>query len=939
MKVLISLRSSLFWVASACLLLSSMTYVSAKAILGVDLGSIYMKVALVQRGAPLEIVTNMHSKRKTEQMILFDQGTRLYGSDAKSLLARKPTKTPVGMSVMLGRDEDHPSVKVLSERQFPLTPEYNETRNGLYLSIDGGKQVHTPEELTAMVLQYAEEFTHHYGKEKGHVYGDITDCVLTVPSFATQSERQALLDAAEVGGFKVLGLIDENTASALNFGMDKTFEEQKIYLFYNLGGSSLQVSVIKFHHYEVPESKYSKKMKKVGSIEVLGKGWDATLGGLAYDNRLVEYMADHFNREWRHARGHQKNIRDVPRAMTKIQLQANKVKQVLSANQEIPIHMDSLYDDMSLSMHISRSQFEELCEDLTKRATDPILNALASANVTLDEIDVIEMIGGGMRVPKVQASLKSVLGDKELGMHINSDESMALGAAFYGANISTAFRVRQVGLVDINPFPIGISLENLGTGDEKEASVEGEEVWGKKATIFKANCKIGVKKTIAFTHDQDVHCSLDYADVEKIPEGAKEELQRYKISGVAAFAKEMEEKGLGKPKVSLQFELSSSGTTSLVKAEAAVEEKYIVEVEVEIEDDEEIESSPNKTSSSDAESAEEESTSENASKDGESMEKSEEPKKKKTKMIEQEKKKTHRQPLQVETYHIGKIQPLSQDLIEEFKSNIAMLAELDKQRVLLEEAKNKLESYFYYVKNKLLDDEEDISKISTEDQREELKKLSMNAEDWLFDEGDTADLEAIRAKYDELATPAEKVWFRLKEMTQRPAAVKSLNERLTEIEEKFTKWVADLTHITEEEKSDVFSKIETVRKWLSDNVDAQAEKAGHEEPVFTSEEVPLQTKSIQKLIAKLSKKPKPKPPKIEKKETENNSTENDTSDTVNNETASAGTSETDEQESSGSDEATGAEENSSTEEQKNRKRIVGLNIGSRMNPLERISTF
>merc|ERR1712127_219450 len=138
----------------------------------------------------------------------------------------------------------------------------------------------------------------------------------------------------------------------------------------------------------------------------------------------------------------------------------------------------------------------------------------------------------------------------------------------------------------------------------------------------------------------------------------------------------------------------------------------------------------------------------------------------------------------------------------------------------------------------------------------------------------------------------------------------------TEIEEKFTKWVADLTHITEEEKSDVFSKIETVRKWLSDNVDAQAEKAGHEEPVFTSEEVPLQTKSIQKLIAKLSKKPKPKPPKIEKKETENNSTENDTSDTVNNETTSAGTSETDEQESSGSDEATGAEENSSTEQQK-----------------------
>ena len=479
-----------------------------------------------------------------------------------------------------------------------------------------------------MVLHYAEEFTHQYGKEKGHTYGDITDCVLTVPSFATQSERQALLDAAELGGFKVLGLIDENTASAVNFGMDKTFEDPKIYLFYNLGGSSLQVSVIKFHYYEVPESKYSKKMKKIGSIEVLGKGWDATLGGLAYDNRLVDYMADHFNREWRHARGHTKDIRDVPRALTKIRIQANKVKHVLSANQEIPIHLDSLYDDMTLSMHISRSQFEELCEDLTKRATDPIINALASANVTLDEVDVVELIGGGMRVPKVQSSLKSVLGDKELGMHINSDESMALGASFYGANISSAFRVRQVGLVDINPFPIGISLETLEEGGKDE------EAWEKKATIFKANSKIGVKKTIAFTQDQDVHCSLDYADADLLPEGAKKELQRYKISGVAAFAKEMEEKGLGKPKVSLQFELSNSGTTSLVKAEAVVEEIYTVEVEVEVEDDEESEaSSEDADASGSDDKADAESQNDTAKEESSTGEK-EEPKKKKTKMVE-----------------------------------------------------------------------------------------------------------------------------------------------------------------------------------------------------------------------------------------------------------------------------------------------------------------
>merc|ERR1711957_962014 len=126
-------------------------------------------------------------------------------------------------------------------------------------------------------------------------------------------------------------------------------------------------------------------------------------------------------------------------------------------------------------------------------------------------------------------------------------------------------------------------------------------------------------------------------------------------------------------------------------------------------------------------------------------EKEEEPKKKKTKLVNQEKKKTHRKSLDVEIYYVGKIQPLSKDLIEEYKLNIAELALLDKGRILLEEAKNKLESYFYSVKNKLIDDEENVAKISTEEQREELRKLSMEAEDWLFDEGDTADIETIQS--------------------------------------------------------------------------------------------------------------------------------------------------------------------------------------------------
>ena len=387
-----------------------------------------------------------------------------------------------------------------------------------------GKESFTPEELSAMLLNHAADFTLAYGEEKGSSLGTIKDCVLTVPSFATQTDRQARLDMAEVAGFNVLGLIDENTAAALNFGMDKMYEEPQIILFYNMGAGSLQVSVIKFHSYEMPEGKYSKKTKTVGSIEVLGKAWDATLGGAAFDNRLVDYMADHFNREWNHARKHKKDIRDIPRAMTKIRIQANKVKHVLSANQEIPIHMDSLYDDMSLSMHITREQFEELCKDLIERASVPVTEAVKAANLTMADITATELIGGGMRVPAVQAGLADFFGELELGLHINSDESMALGASFFGANISTAFRVRHVGLTDINPFPVAVSLENLGEEgekDKKKKKKDDEDEWSKEATVFKAGGKIGVKKTIAFTHDKDVHVSLDYADAESLPEGSQ----------------------------------------------------------------------------------------------------------------------------------------------------------------------------------------------------------------------------------------------------------------------------------------------------------------------------------------------------------------------------------------------------------------------------------
>lgn len=819
--------------------------------------------------------------------------------------------------------------KVLSERHFPITPTYNETRSGVCLTIDGTE--FTPEELVAMVLTHARDITDAYGTP------NVRDCVLTVPSFFTQHERKALLDAAKLANLNVLALIDENTAAALHFGIDRIDEEPKNVVFYNMGASSLQVSVVKYHSYEKLESKFSKKGKPVGSFEVLSKGWDSTLGGQAFDARIVDHMADEFNVMWDKKRddGQKKDVRVNARAMAKLRVQANKVKHVLSANNDFPIFIDALYDDTNYHSHLDRATFEQICHDLLLRAGKPITQALEAAGLTLEEVDEIELIGGGMRVPRVQEELSKVLGDKELGMHINSDESMALGAAFHGANVSTAFRVRHVGMTDVNPFPIAIDLNDLEVEEAPEKK-DGEEAWSKHATLFKSFGKIGVKKTIAFSHDADVFCGIDYEESDFLPEGTEHSIERYNVTGIAAFAKEMAEKDLAKPKVSLQFEMSSSGIASLIKAEAVVEENVTIAEEVLCKDDEEDEECKPKeegkkeenatdategdaedgdakgeadaeAEAADAKEGDDEKkdetadTAEGEKKDGNETKEEEkkEKKVKKYKMVEKQKKKVHRRTLVVNSFHVGRIRPYSPEILAESEEKLAALARADKERMMLEEAKNKVESYIYQIKNKLIDDDEAVAKVTNEAQREEVKKLADDAEEWMYEDGYDADLPTFEEKYVELSTPFEKILFRLAEIEARPEAIASLTKKLGKVEELMTKWETEKPHITEDERKDVLTKVEDVRKWIAENEEKQAATAAHEDPAFVSADVPLQTKDLEKLVGKLAKRPVPKPPKVEKKEEEKKSEDGD-------ETKTEGESEDkkEEGEASASDEAT-----------------------------------
>ena len=241
----------------------------------------------------------------------------------------------------------------------------------------------------------------------------------------------------------------------------------------------------------------------------------------------------------------------------------------------------------------------------------------------------------------------------------------------------------------------------------------------------------------------------------------------------------------------------------------------------------------------------------------------------------QEKKRVHKKTLKVVETFVGRVQPYTAALLEESKAKLAEMNRKDEERVKLEAAKNKVESYMYMIKNKLADDEETLSKVSTEEQREACRQAAIDTEDWLDGDGYSADLATMEDKYAELSGPFEKILLRVKEMTDRPEKAAKLTKKLKEVEDLMIKWETTMPQVTEEERADVMAKVEAARKWLSDKEDEQAAKAPHEDPAYLSSEVGPQFKPVESLVIRLSKKPKPKPPKKEENKTETNNTESD----------------------------------------------------------------
>jgi hypoxia up-regulated 1 len=809
-------------------------------------------------------------------------------------MPRKPEVTFSKLFRMLGKHIDHPHMEELEKHYFPFEFEAEATEGRTSIKLED--TFYHPEELLAMMMQHAKDMTKNYG---GKV---IKDCVLTVPSSFTQHERLALYTAAAISDLNVLSLVEENTAAALNFAMDRNFDTPTTAVFYNMGSSSTQVTIVVFSGHVVKEG---GKNKTISQFEVIGKAWDSSLGGFSFDIALAELLADRFNDAWAKKLAKKagtdvaavmasNDVRKNVRAMTRLRLEAVKVKEVLSANAEYPVKIEQLHADADLVTKVTRLDLEQHVAGLLAQATVPIETALKMANITLQNVDVVEIIGGGVRVPSVKRALQDFFAPAklDLGQHLNGDEAMALGAALRGANLSTAFRVRKIGMQDISSFGVVVelsdapevpsskslfeSVSSLLSGDTPKAkesapATDGEEggqqaVWSKRTLLFPRKSPVPAKvKTVTFTHEKDIICRLEY-DTDAmtellLPHGTNKLIAMYNISGIAQFVRDNAEKGvLGTPKVHLSFTLDASGLVSLSRAEVSLE---VAPEETDLTGS--IVGAENATESTgDATGAASESS--NSTEDS-SASASSTSKKEGTKAGEKDKLKKKdrvlRKTLDVAYNYEATTPPQwTPDHIESSRSKLLALDAIDRQRREREAALNSLEGYMYLVKNKLIDNAEELSSVSTDEVRQSVVSLCDETEEWLYGEGRDEGVAAYQRKEGEIKALAEPIFRRHSELTERPAVVAKTRKQIEGIRKRVKSWPETMPQITTNETEKMLGLVDKVEAWLDEREAEQSKKSAFDEPAFFSSDVAPQMKPVASLLDRLLKKPKPIPPKV-----------------------------------------------------------------------------
>jgi hypoxia up-regulated 1 len=754
------------------------------AVLGVDLGTEYIKAALVKPGIPLEIVLTKDSRRKEISAVAFkppqngpkagSYPERAYGSDAMAIAARFPGDVYPNLKALLGMPVGDSIVQDYAARHPALQLEANKVRNTASFK----SKAFTVEEDAWMVEELlAMELKSIQGNAETAAGSPVRSIVLTVPPFYTTEEKRAVQMAAQLAGLKVLGLISDGLAVGLNYATTRQFPnlneggKPEYHMVFDMGAGSVKATVMKFQSRTVKD--VGKFNKTIQEVQVMGTGWDRTLGGDALNSLIVDDMISQFVE----SKGAQKiaatadNVKAHGRAIAKLSKEAERLRHVLSANSNTQASFEGLYEDVDFKYKITRADFEKMAEAHIERVNIAVTDALKMAQLEMADLTSVILHGGASRTPFVQKQLEQVVGaGDKIRTNVNSDESAVFGAGFRAAELSPSFRVKEIRISEGSYYATGMKWTN------PKDKLQHQRLWT-PISPFGA-----VAKEVTFANHDDF--SVDFYQQVGEKEQAVKVMSTKNLTATVSMLKEKYSCADANITFKVGMKLASeNGEVDIIKASAECEaeepekETFVDGVknlfgfgknkeQQPLKDDDTSEDAESSTTT-ESTSTETSSSTTSASSAAPSAETGEATKHKQLVVI----------PVEILMEKTG-IPTLSQDDLKKAKDRIKAFENSDKERRLREEALNQLEGYTYKARD-LLESESFIA-ASTDKEREKIQKQSGDASEWLYGDGADAPKDDLKKKLkvlQDLITPVQK---RIDEAAKRPELISGLKDALNQ---------------------------------------------------------------------------------------------------------------------------------------------------------------